>query len=122
MLTEMDVYDVEIARPFRVKRGRVVRAGELERAVTQALRSRSGATGVLVILDADDDCPAELASKLCQRNAKGALSQRMRGNRGYVATDDQPALLASMDLDLASKRSPSFAKLRRDIAALVGKN
>lgn len=56
------------------------------------------------------------------RDAKGALSQRMRGNRGYVATDDQPALLASMDLDLASKRSPSFAKLRRDLAALVGKN
>lgn len=170
MLTDMGVYDVEIARPFRVKRGRVVRAGELERSVTQALRSRGGATGVLVILDADDDCPAELASKLRQRassfpvpvcvvlpkaeteawilasieslrgqrgirddaecpadpeairNAKGALSQRMGGNRGYVATDDQPALLASMDLDLASKRSPSFAKLTRDLAALVGKN
>lgn len=168
LLSDMGVYHVEIARPFRVKRGRVVREGELERSVTQALRSRSGATGALVILDADDDCPAALASQLRDRttsfpvrvcvvlpkaeteawilasieslqgqrgirddaecpadpeairDAKGALSRRMRGDRGYVATDDQPALLASMDLALASQRSPSFRKLRRDLAALVG--
>jgi len=167
MLTEMGAYEVEVARPFRVKRGRVVREGELERSVTQALRSRAGATGVIVILDADDDCPAELASKLCSRtssfpvpvcvvlpkieteawilasieslqgqrgirddavcpadpeairDAKGALSRCMQGSRGYVATDDQPALLASMDLALARKRSPSFAKLTRDLTALV---
>jgi Domain of unknown function (DUF4276) len=168
MLSEMGVYDAEIARPFRVKRGRVVREGELERSVKQAIRSRVGATGVLVLLDADDDCPAELASMLLPRvsdqavpvrivvpkaeteswilaaieslrghrgirhdalpppdpesvrDAKGALSSRMEGTRGYVATDDQPALLGTMDLALAEERSPSFAKLRRDLVALIG--
>ncbi len=168
ILNELDVYDIEIARPFRVKRNRVVRPGELERAITQAIVSRSGTTAVLVLLDADDDCPATLAQDLLKRsadttilpvkvvlpkvetetwilaaiesvrgqrgirddaqsppdpesvrNAKGALSACMAGTRGYVATDDQPALLSALDLSLAAQRCPSFAKLRRDVASLA---
>ena len=167
ILTETGIYDAEIARPFRVKRGRVVKDGELERSVTQAIRSRAGATGVLVLLDADDDCPAELALRLLSRvsdqpvpvrivvpkteaeswilaaiaslrghrgirddaaappdpesvrDAKGAISSRMEGTRGYVATDDQPALFSAMDLALAERNSPSFAKLRRDLTAFI---
>lgn len=163
-----NVYDIHIARPFRVKRNRVVRPGELERTLTQAVRSRVGASMVLVLLDADEDCPATLAQELLERasattdlpvkvvlpktetetwilaavesvrgvrgiredaeappepesirNAKRALSDRMEGTRGYVATDDQPALLDALDLNLAAQRSPSFAKLRRDVASLV---
>lgn len=169
MIARLGVYDVDVARPFRVKRSKVIRAGELERAVTQAVRSRAGATGVLVLLDADNDCPASLAARLCGRgatatslpvrvvlakaeteawilaavdsvrgcrgirddaapppdpeevrDAKGALSIRMEGSRGYLATDDQPALLSALDLNLAAERSPSFAKLARDVASLVG--
>lgn len=168
MLGELDVYDVSVARPFRVKRNRVVRPEELERAIKQAVRSRSGASAVLVMLDADEDCPATLAPELLQRgaqattvpvrvvlpkveteawilaaiesvrgkrgiredaepppdpesvrDAKGALSDRMGGTRGYVATDDQPALLSLLDLSLAAQRSSSFAKLQRDVASLV---
>ena len=163
----MDVYDVDIARPFRVKRGRVVRPDELERSVTQAIRSRSGASGVLVLLDADDDCPASLGTELLARvtshavpvrvvipkaeteawilaaieslrgqrgirhdaecpsnpesvrDAKGAISRLMEGTRGYVATDDQPALLSTFDMELAAQRAPSFTKLQRDLAALI---
>ncbi len=48
-------------------RDRVVRPGELEKALTFACRSRPDVAAVLVILDADDDCPAELGSKLAQR-------------------------------------------------------
>jgi Domain of unknown function (DUF4276) len=168
MLVDLGVHDVHVARPFRVKRNQVVRNGELERAITQAVRSRAGATGVLILLDADEDCPAMLAQQLCERgakttslpvrvvfakteteawilaavdsvqgqrgiqsdaeppadpeevrDAKKALSRRMDGSRGYVATDDQPALLSTLDLDLAARRSPSFAKLMRDVASLV---
>jgi hypothetical protein len=168
MLAELGIYDIAIARPFRVKRNRVVRPGELERALTQAIRSRSGATAVLVLLDADDDCPATLARELLERglgatalpvsvvlpkaeieawilaaiesvrghrgirddaaspadpesvrNAKRALSNLMVGTRGYVATDDQAALLNALDLSLAARRAPSFAKLQRDIASLA---
>ena len=39
---------VSVAQPFRVKRNRVVRAGELERAVIQSVRSRPDAAAVLV--------------------------------------------------------------------------
>lgn len=60
-------YGVDVARPFRVKRNSVVRKGELERAVRQAVRSRDNAGCVLVLLDADDDCPAELAPSLLER-------------------------------------------------------
>jgi hypothetical protein len=168
MLEEVGVYDVQVARPFRVKRNQVVRDGELERAVTQAVRSRVGATGVLVLLDADDDCPAALGPALCKRceqatsvpakvvlakketeawilagiesvrdhrgirpdalppgdpesvqDAKRALSKWMVGSRGYVATDDQPALLSVLDLATVRRRSSSFAKFYRDILALV---
>ncbi|MEE8525371.1 MAG: hypothetical protein V3T72_15650 [Thermoanaerobaculia bacterium] len=61
------LYDLEIARPFRVKRGRVVRPGELEKALVLAGRSRPGAAAMIVLLDADDDCPAELGARLAER-------------------------------------------------------
>lgn len=67
VLHELGVFDLEVARPFRVKRQRVVREGELERSIVQAQRSRPGASAVLVILDADEDCPATLAPHLLER-------------------------------------------------------
>lgn len=69
MLLEMGIYGVDVARPFRVKRGKVVRPDELERSVTQAIRSRVGASAVLVLLDADNDCPAQLGPELLARVA-----------------------------------------------------
>jgi hypothetical protein len=124
--------------------------------------------GVLVLLDADRDCPATLGPTLCGRceqttsvpakvvlakaeteawtlagidsvrgqrgirddalppddpesvqDAKRALSKHMAGSRGYVATDDQPALLSLMAMATVKERSASFAKLYRDVSALV---
>jgi len=67
ILDELQVGRVRVARPFRVKRNRVGHEGEIERAVKQAVRDREGAACVLVILDADDDCPADLGPKLLLR-------------------------------------------------------
>ncbi len=67
ILASEHFYEVSIARPFRVKRYSVVRPGELERAVKQAVRSRENAAAILVILDADDDCPATLGPELLAR-------------------------------------------------------
>lgn len=67
LLRRLGVY--EVARPFRVKRNKVVKDGEIERAVSQAIRDRESPSAVLVILDADDDCPAELAPALLARCA-----------------------------------------------------
>lgn len=55
------------AKPFRVKRNRVVKPGQLERAVEFAVRARSDPSAVLILLDADDDCPAQLAPALAAR-------------------------------------------------------
>ena len=67
ILRHQNVHDVSIARPFRVKRNRVVHAQELERAITQAVRDRANAAGVIVVLDSDDDCPAQLGPALLAR-------------------------------------------------------
>lgn len=168
VLYARDVFDVPVARPFRVKRQRLVRVGELERSIVQAERSRAGASSILVLLDADDDCPADLSKELLDRarsqtdlpvrvvfpqleveawilaavesvrgvrgiradaeppsdpevvrDAKRALTRLMDGERGYVATDDLPALLEGLDLLLAERRSPSFAKFVRDLQNLI---
>lgn len=167
LVADMGAGHAQIARPFRVKRNRVVREGELERSIAQAIRSRPGAKYVLVLLDADRDCAAELAPKLLARardatdiavrvvfptteveawvlaaiesvrgirgiqgdaepppfpenvrDAKGALTARMEGTRGYVATDDLPAFFDALDVSLAEARSPSMAKLLRDLRSL----
>ena len=67
ILAHQNVHDVSIARPFRVKRNRVVRKQELERAVTLAVRDRDNVAGVIVVLDSDDDCPARLGPDLLAR-------------------------------------------------------
>ena len=58
---------VDAAPAFRVKRNLVVKPGQLERAIQQAIRDRQNATAVLVLLDADKDCPAKLAPALLAR-------------------------------------------------------
>lgn len=55
---------------WRSKRHLIVRADELERSLT-FLRNKLGMLGrVLVLLDADDDCPAELGPALLERARK----------------------------------------------------
>ncbi len=71
VLYASDTYGVEVARPFCVKRNKVVRDEELEKAIRQAERSRDGAAAILVVLDADDDCPADLGPTL-EARAKAA--------------------------------------------------
>lgn len=66
---------VDIPNPIRVRRNRIVKPGEMERAVELAAR-RAGREGcILILLDADEDCPAELAPELLQR-ATDARSDR----------------------------------------------
>jgi Domain of unknown function (DUF4276) len=67
---QIDAYDIQVARPFRVKRNRVVREGELERSILQAERSRAGASAIMILLDADIDCPATLGDVLRNRASK----------------------------------------------------
>lgn len=60
-------HGVQVPRPVRIRRNRVDRAGELERAVELASRDAGEAGLILVLLDADMDCPAKLAPALAIR-------------------------------------------------------
>ncbi|MBM4274282.1 MAG: DUF4276 family protein [Deltaproteobacteria bacterium] len=64
---QMHAFDIQIVRPFRVKRNKVVFPGELERAIGQGVRDRGNIGGILVLFDADDDCPARLGPELLER-------------------------------------------------------
>ena len=61
--------------PMRIPRGKLTIAGGIERAVLAAAIRVSGTGGVLVLLDADDDCPAKLGPHLLER-ARGARPDR----------------------------------------------
>jgi hypothetical protein len=65
--------DLRVPAPARVHKGRLVAAGGVERAVSAAAQRVGAAGGVLVLLDADDDCPAELGPDLLGR-ARAARS------------------------------------------------
>ena len=55
---------VEIGRPVRIKRTLMTHRAELERAVN-LVAAQVGADGAIVlVLDADDDCPAEIGPRL----------------------------------------------------------
>jgi hypothetical protein len=98
-----------VGRPLRVSRSRIVKPGELERAVELAARKLQRPGAVLVLVDAEDDCPKTLAPALLQRACAArsdvphgvvlanrefeawflAALESLRGCRG-VPTDAQP--------------------------------
>lgn len=59
--------EIGVSKPFRVPRNRLVRQGELERAIVQGVRDRQQVSGLLVVLDADDDAPDQLERELAAR-------------------------------------------------------
>jgi hypothetical protein len=56
-----------IPTPIRISRNRVFKAGELERAVGLAVRNIGKQGAIFIILDSDDDCPAQLGPELLHR-------------------------------------------------------
>jgi hypothetical protein len=53
-----------ILRSFRLPRGRLVKEFELAKAVLHTVNGAQPVHGILVVLDADDDCPADLGPRL----------------------------------------------------------
>jgi hypothetical protein len=51
----------DLPRPYRIGRGTLLAPSGIERAVAAIGEQRGPRVGVLVLLDADDDCPAELS-------------------------------------------------------------
>lgn len=61
---------IPVRRPLRVSRSQLLRDGETERTVGLAARHVGRQGGILVLLDSDDDCPAELGPRLLDRARK----------------------------------------------------
>lgn len=66
LTAEWGKHEITIAKPVRVKRYQVVKEGDLERRV-QLAKTRPNCQAVVIILDADDDCPKDLGVVLLQR-------------------------------------------------------
>src|SRR5580658_1637047 len=66
---------VSVPHPIRVTKSRLLKPAELERAVELAALRAGVDGGILVLLDSDDDCPAELGPKLLARvrSARGNM-------------------------------------------------
>ncbi len=66
---------IDVLSPLRVPRTKLVKDGELERAV-EFIANKVGHGGrVLILVDADDDCPADLGPSLTAR-ARAARADR----------------------------------------------
>ncbi len=105
-----DVY-VPVGQPIREKRTRLIQQGGVERTVELAARQTTPADGILILLDADDDCPRELAEQLLSRAQAArpdrairvvaanreyeawflAAARSLRGDRGLAADLEPPA-------------------------------
>ncbi len=64
LFEELRRYDVTITHPVRIGRLKILRAGELERALRLARLRTEGCDAILVVIDADDDAPCELGPRL----------------------------------------------------------
>lgn len=71
LAAENGVHAVDVPNPWRVDRGRM--ANGLADVARLAARRVSATGGLLVIVDADDDCPVELATAL-EKNLKGVVN------------------------------------------------
>ena len=58
---------IVVPPPIRRPRNKVVKENELERAVEFVARQIGGQGAIFIILDSDDDCPAELGPALIHR-------------------------------------------------------
>lgn len=97
---------VPVVHPvIRVPASRLVKQGEIERAIELAARKNAGQGGIFVLLDCDDGCPAQDGPALLQRALKArsgipvsvvfakrefeawflAAAESLRGQRGLPA-------------------------------------
>jgi hypothetical protein len=68
----MNVYDVQVGPPIRRPRSKLVKKDTLEQAVELA-KIQTGCRAIVVLLDADDDCPKTLAPNLQLWASQAAL-------------------------------------------------
>jgi hypothetical protein len=66
---------LQVLQPYRLSRYKLIKVGEIEKAVDFMARKVGPGGAVLVLIDADDDCPATLGPALVAR-ARAARPDR----------------------------------------------
>ncbi|MYC75204.1 DUF4276 family protein [Candidatus Poribacteria bacterium] len=107
---------IVVLPPIRRPRNQVVKENELERAVEFVARQIGGQGAIFIILDSDDDCPAELGPALLHRASQArsdlpiavviaknefeawflAAAESLRGKRGLgddIYSPDDPEVI-----------------------------
>jgi hypothetical protein len=67
----------DVSRPIRVPRHRLLKQRELERTVELAARQAGSDGRILILLDADEDCPAQLAPIILARATRARSDRRI---------------------------------------------
>jgi hypothetical protein len=63
----LEVQGIQVGRPIRCQRQKLMKPGELERAVELAALKCGSDGRLLLLIDGDKDCPAELGPELLAR-------------------------------------------------------
>lgn len=103
------IYDLDVPAPIRVRRDQFIRRDDEFKRKIQLAAAKAKDAKVIILLDADDDCPVELATDIAERAqlvAPGLKLSVVVARREYEAW-----LLAGAD-SLAGKRG-----LREDMEA-----
>jgi hypothetical protein len=106
----LDRTGIEVLRSIRVPKSKLLKDGELERAVELAARQTQPGDAVIILIDADKDCPAELAPKLLLR-AEGTRPDR--DIRVVLANKEYEAWFIAAAESIAGRRG-----LRPDLVSL----
>lgn len=64
LAAQAEIFDVDVKKPIRIPKQKLQKAGELRKAIDLAVQKSDGSCGILILLDADRDCPAELGPTL----------------------------------------------------------
>src|SRR5438270_7446826 len=82
---EAQAWTLDVAKPHRRRRTQLVKKDSLQTAVRVAAL-REDCAGILILFDADDDCPKELAPSLeewAREAAAGKVCAVVMANREY---------------------------------------
>ena len=123
--SELGVLNLRTPTPMRIPRGRITIAGGIERAVAAEALRVSGTGGVIVLLDADDDCPAEYGPVLLARAVAARPDKRVSvvlANREFEAwfLAAAPSLAGQFGFPAGFTR-PQNPEIPRDCKGLLTK-
>lgn len=114
---EMAIWDLRVERPWPIGRSKLVKRGELERAVEAVAHRVSGEGGILVLIDADDDCPASLGPELLKRATDARPDKKIAvvlANREYeawfLASATSLAGECGLPVDLCTQSDPEAVR------------